>query len=664
MDIKTLDDIKNLRESYEFEAKIAAGRDGDGELPNSVWETYSAMANTSGGTIVLGIKENRDGSLEGNGIKNTTKVLSDFWNIINNKNKVSVCLLNDDSINLVDMGSERSLIVIKVPRANRRSRPVFLNGNPLGNTYRRNNDGDFEIDDQEVKRMMADSVNDTRDDSILKNFSMNDFDLPSISAYRNEFRSTDNTHPWLSENDKQLLINLGAWRNDRETKEDGPTLAGILMFGKWRSILEAVPTYNVDYRDLTGSPDRWSDRVIPNGTWSGNLYDFARKVYPKLTSDLKLPFQIKGGKQRIDVTPVHEALREALINSLIHTDYSVSGGIVILKKDDGFSFTNPGGLRLPREQVMRGGRSDCRNLQLQVMFQLIGSGDKAGSGIPRILSAWSSQHWTKPLLNESVQPESVSLEMHMVGMFPDMTMQSLRNKLGNKLDALEDIDRMFLAIAEYEGEIHNRRLQQTFDNEHPRAITDRLNRLVDRGLLIRQWNSSWTTYQVADGRKAITPLHVSTVQANTTKRRKEVRSKAVDTPPSLFDLPDAKMASVKGPMPIASPEYVAEQTKLPTSNIQHPTLDIQHGSPSSPLPQQVEADLTTFLNTKATEEKILQAAQDYISLGALAQLLGRNPEALRLRYITQMVTSGILELKYPDKPKHPRQAYRARKTQS
>ncbi len=46
-----------MAESVDLECKEAQGRDGRGELPGDVWKSYCAMANTDGGTILLGVQE-------------------------------------------------------------------------------------------------------------------------------------------------------------------------------------------------------------------------------------------------------------------------------------------------------------------------------------------------------------------------------------------------------------------------------------------------------------------------------------------------------------------------------------------------------------------------------------------------------------------------------
>ena len=74
-------------------------------------------------------------------------------------------------------------------------------------------------------------------------------------------------------------------------------LAGLLMFGRAEVIRDALPHYMVDYQERpeAKAEKRWIDRLVPDGSWSGNLYDFFRKVYQKLTVDLKVPFQLQAG---------------------------------------------------------------------------------------------------------------------------------------------------------------------------------------------------------------------------------------------------------------------------------------------------------------------------------------------------------------------------------
>lgn len=83
------------------------------------------------------------------------------------------------------------------------------------------------------------------------------------------------------------------------------------------------PYYFLDYQDRPEFEDssRWSDRITPDGTWSGNLFDFFRRVIPRIKSDLKVPFDLDADLVRKDDTHISEALREPVVNSIIHADY-------------------------------------------------------------------------------------------------------------------------------------------------------------------------------------------------------------------------------------------------------------------------------------------------------------------------------------------------------
>ena len=70
--------LSEFTENVEVEAKLAHGRDGQGALPESIWETYSAFANTHGGTIFLGVGE-RHGQFFADGIPCPEQVEAKLW---------------------------------------------------------------------------------------------------------------------------------------------------------------------------------------------------------------------------------------------------------------------------------------------------------------------------------------------------------------------------------------------------------------------------------------------------------------------------------------------------------------------------------------------------------------------------------------------------------
>ena len=162
---------------------------------------------------------------------------------------------------------------------------------------------------------------------------------------------------------------------------------------------------------------QWTDRLCSGtGTWSGNLYDFYFRVYNKRIQDIKVPFEIENGLERVDDTPVHIAIREALANCLINADYHGRQGLVILRRQYEILFANPGSFRIDIQDAISGGISDPRNGTLIKMFNLINIGERSGSGIPMIFSVWKKKGWKKPELDETFNPDRSILRLTLGAM--------------------------------------------------------------------------------------------------------------------------------------------------------------------------------------------------------------------------------------------------------
>ena len=117
------------------------------------------------------------------------------------------------------------------------------------------------------------------------------------------------------------------------------------------------------------------------------------------------------GGERVDDTPVHKALREALANCVINADYHGVRGVVIRKDSNKIVFANPGYVRTGKKQMRMGGESDPRNKSLMKMFNLINIGERAGSGVPNIFNVWNDEGFVEPVIEERFDPDRTILSL-------------------------------------------------------------------------------------------------------------------------------------------------------------------------------------------------------------------------------------------------------------
>jgi len=395
---------------------------------------------------------------------------------------------------------------------------------------------------------------------------------------------------------------------------------------------------------------RWVDRISLDGSWSGNLFDFYRRVIKKLISELKVPFRLEGDLRQDD-TLVHQALREALVNTLVHADYSGRASVLVVKRPDMFGFRNPGLMRVPQEIAVAGGESDCRNRLIHQMFRYIGLGEQAGSGIPKIYQGWGSQHWRVPLLVEKDQPsEQTLLELRMLSLFPGSVVQDLRHMLGNEFDSMPHLEQLILATVATEQTVTHRRMAE-MSTEHAHDLTLAFQRLVKDGLLASSGHGKGTVYHLP-GQGPLTPDQAFGDGA--------VMSVAVD---GATDISSGHSEPHLG----YNADSQARSTRhkggyLIVFGLSKPLIDRL-----ALLPEALRQNLISVAQVCRDKKRmppdemggvLLRLCEHYyLTQQVLAELVNRKPAALRKHSLKRLVDSGVLTLAFPSVPTHPNQAY-------
>lgn len=478
------ENLQQYRENNRIEAKKALGG-----LPKSIWETYSAFANTYGGIILLGVEELPDKSLRAVNLPDPNRLIKEFWDTINNPSKVSINILSAKDVYVQNVDGNQ-IVVIQIPRAERAYKPVFVEGNPLC-TYRRNGEGDYRCTREEYQAMVRDASAKSQDMLILSEMDLSVFNKESIRSYRQRMRLSRPGHVWESLEDEEFLLKLGAVGIGEDGKKH-PTTAGLLMFGNEYDIVREFNHYFLDYQEQYDPSTRWTDRIISSsGDWSGNVYDFYFRVYNKLVQDIKVPFKMEGGT-RVDDTPVHQALREALANCLVHADYYGRQGLVVIKKRDSITLSNPGGFRIEIDAAKSGGVSDPRNGAMLKMFNLIDIGERAGSGIPLIFSAWHKQGWAMPTVTEQADPERTVVKL----LFEKTADKKSAIKNGDKKSAISTrVKETILTYLTDHAEAKAAAIAEHIGLK-PSRTRDYLSELVSEGSVVAEGSNRNRTYRL------------------------------------------------------------------------------------------------------------------------------------------------------------------------
>ena len=363
MDKKTLSGSERGFKEKEFKKLIEKGESRTLEckeslsLKNEIGETISGFSNTCNGIILIGIKD----SGEIKGVQTGKKTIEELANYI--KQNTDNQVYPDINVNKVN---DKNIIIIKVSEAD--EKPVFFRGK----AYMRVGKSNHKLSASEIRKLAKESGKKVCwDGQVCEGAGLEDVDGGKIKKYleyREKYRNIS----------KDLKISLNKFlENVKAVKNKKPTNAGILFFGKYPQKFMT----NARLRVIRFKGTKIIHPTLDSANCEGTIWemidiaeDFIRKNIRLFGTRTEKSFQREDKFEY----PI-KALREAMINALIHRNYLETGDVRVFIFDNRVEIINPG--TFPKGVTPKKPKHKPVNEILSQFVYDIGFVDKYGSGI-------------------------------------------------------------------------------------------------------------------------------------------------------------------------------------------------------------------------------------------------------------------------------------------
>ena len=430
------------KEDQKLELKV--------ELTKDIKKEIVAFANTNDGTIYIGIDDNSTIV----GLKHAEKDLEVLSGMIREGIKSDLVLYTKIYIENIE---GKDIIVVKVNEAP--NKPYYLSDKGLkpSGVYLRHGNVSIQASEEIIKKMLVDSSNNSFENNISSlqdlhfEYMKNIFKNHNIKIDHNKFKSLK-------------LLNL----------DNKYTNLGLLLSDECPySIKCAIFNGNnkLEFKDRK----EFEGSVLKQVNEAFDYLDMYNKTKGKIV-----------GLERIDTRDYPEyALRESLLNAIIHRDYNFTGSILISLFDDHFEITSLGGLikGLNIEELYNG-VSEARNPNLVNIFYRLKYVESFGTGIGRIVESYKN-YKKQPLLLSSENLFKVTL--YNVNYIVEDKIKILPMNLTQEEQILEYLKK--------NNKINRKIVEVLFDISRTRATTI-LNEMINNNMLIQIGSGKNTFYML------------------------------------------------------------------------------------------------------------------------------------------------------------------------
>lgn len=451
--------LNSLDETPWIEAKLS------NESGKSLMETVNAYSNEPGlqeGYILIGVTAVRDSlfpEYKVVGVDNPDKIQQEIAT-----QSATMFNIPVRPIISVEKLENKNVIVVKVKELDNLQKPVYFKKTGLPNgAMRRIGSADMHCTEDDMV-IFYNNFGKSYDKTPVQGTAVDDIDESAITRYRNLREKVLPTAEELTYDDKELLTALGCL--------DGGTLtlAGLLLFGKSSAQRRTFPMLRVDYIRVPGNvwvenPESRFTSIDMRGPLLLNVY----KVIEAINTDLPKGFLMNKDQIQAQATGLPMlALREAIVNALMHRSYREHKPTQIIRYDNRIEIINPGFSLKPEDKLGYPG-SETRNSFIAAVFHETNLAETKGSGIRAMRKLMMDAKLAPPTF-ESSREDNEFIARLLLHHFLDEKDLAWLTKFGAY--NLNDSQKQALIFVREVGAIDNLTYRQMADCDALKATTD------------------------------------------------------------------------------------------------------------------------------------------------------------------------------------------------
>ena len=624
------DELLKSSELIHIEAKKALGGIGD-----SVMQTVCAFANEPNinhGYLLLGMSEpdKKHDKHWVSGVEDTDKILNDLQN--NCRNQFETTIQIEAGVLTLE---NKKVIVVKVFELNAASKPCgFKSSGKKSKNYtktgvwRRGINGDYEARIDELQDIIASKAGQSFENVVLSNASLSDIDSDIIALYRKQRAKVQADAVELEYSDNELLLSFNLIQEVNGILK--PNVAGLLLFGSSLALRRHLPMARVDYIRNTGT--RWvedsDERFMYTKDFREPLIAMIPRIEAIIMDDMPNHFRLDDNELQRSDEPLlpQRVVREALVNMVMHRDYSANQPSQINRFKDRLEMQNAGYSLKPLDSL-DSASSVTRNPLIAAVLYDLRLAETKGSGIRTMRDKLNQAKLSAPQFDSDHARNYFRATFLLHQLMDDKQLKWLEAFDDH---SLSDNDAMALMLAYETGRVNNSSLRDITKLDTLSA-SSLLSKLRKKDLLQKKGKGSSTSYTL-------------------TKYALDIGLSASDDKSFIVDVQTSEgdVQTSEGDVQTSEggDQYAfdfSESIKLEDPPQQ--TLGQLEALPKKALPEEVDRRILLLCQSEA------------LSTDQLAKTLDRNSDYLRKQYIASLLSRGLIRQLYADSPKHPYQAY-------